>query len=70
MDGVLHWTLKGSDSPESDKQKRQCLQLYDPLVQHLKATLKALARIEVNSVLGWGRLTPVATGSILLLAGH
>lgn len=32
MDGVLHWTLKGSDSPESDKQKRQCLQQADMLV--------------------------------------
>ena len=43
--------------------------LYDPLVQclSLKATLKVLARIAVNSVLGWGRLTPVLLAILPLL---
>ena len=55
MDGVLYWTLKGSDSPESDKQKRQCLQQADMLVLH---TL-CLMRVEVS----WpGSLTEVLGG--------
>lgn len=44
MDGVLHWTLKGSDSPESDKQKGQCLQQANMLILH---TL-CLVRVDVS----------------------